>query len=115
MKTIFLALLTLLVVNTFAFESCENFAAKYSVDRVTTELILEGTPVFANNFHPTVPLLQSEFQSDDGYMMKYETVITVSPKDEPTVATRYYVTLTVIDNDASCSLVAGSAKIELEN
>jgi len=103
-------------------DGCTKFATFYAINTVTSNIILEGVgssgagAVYDYNFYPDTPELKSEILSNDGeYVKTFTSVVTVVSKADPTMATRYYVTLKVIDQDASCSLVSGSPTVEFEN
>ena len=103
-------------------DGCTPFATFYAINTVTSNIILEGIggsgtgAVYDYNFFPDTPELKSEILRNDGeYVKTYTSVVTVVSKADPVTATRYYVTLKVIDQDASCSMIAGSASVEFEN
>ncbi len=123
MKTLF-AILVLFGHSQYAAASdidpCAQFASHFAINTVTTSIILEGVggvggAIYEHNFFPDTPSLEKE-ETVDGHIVKtFDSVITVVPKSDITVATRYNVTLEVIDHDASCSMVDGSATVDLEN
>ena len=103
-------------------DNCVQFATFYAINTVTSNMILKEVggsdqgAVYDYNFFPDTPELKSSILRNDGdYVKTYSSVITVVSKAEPVTATRYYVTLKLIDHDTSCSMVADSPSIELEN
>ena len=101
-------------------DPCAQFASHFAINTVTNTILLEGVGgvggvIYNHNFFFYFPSLEKEETIDGELIKTFNSVITVVPKSDNTIATRYNVTLKLIDWDASCPMVDGSATAELEN
>jgi hypothetical protein len=105
-------------------DPCANFATKFAVDAVTSRLLLEGSMLWENVIYPEVGQNGPELLSQSKILnrISFLVVVGVSPRFvEPDMAaqTRYYVTVNVSDQGASCPLYGEGIDlyndIELEN
>lgn len=90
-------------------DSCENFAAKFSVDEVTGKMLLYQVNVFEKIIKSDLPSLINKWTVDNTYFKKFTTLISVHDLKKPTdnIVT-YKVTLSLEDNEGSCALVLSS-------